>query len=279
VIDRILQERRSSDLLIKAGIEPATSVLLVGPPGTGKTMTARYIASTVGLPLITMDLAAVMSSYLGGTGQNIREALDLARQSPAVLFLDEFDALGKRRDDPSDVGELKRIVNVLLMEIENWPANGLLIAATNHPELLDRAVWRRFDLVVELQMPSAIERKEILSQLMLEHSRDVSTTQMDELVSLTYRMSGSDIARVTREALRRNALGADDPIEILIRGVVLQQLLRESASNPKSRALYAELSSRVLGHSYRQIADVLGVSHVTVGKLIRTSEKERISPL
>ncbi|MBY0492406.1 MAG: AAA family ATPase [Gemmatimonadaceae bacterium] len=158
----VVHEHREREQLVRAGLEPTRSVLLVGPPGVGKTMSARFLARELGLPLLTLDLAAVMSSYLGKTGQNLRAVLDHARAQPCVLFLDEFDALAKRRDDPSDIGELKRIVNVLLLEIEQWPSHGLLLAATNHPEILDRAVERRFGRVVALPVPSEATRRALV---------------------------------------------------------------------------------------------------------------------
>ena len=130
-VDRIINERRHVDLLARVGIEPTRKLLLTGAPGVGKTMTARYLAAELDLPLLTVDLAALISSFLGRTGHNLRRILDYARSSPSVLLLDEFDALGKRRDDPSDVGELKRIVNVLLVELERWPSESLLIAESN----------------------------------------------------------------------------------------------------------------------------------------------------
>jgi len=98
-----------------------------------------------------------MSSFLGKTGSNIRVVLDFARRQPCVLLLDEFDAITKRRDDSAEIGELKRLVTVLIQAIDEWPADGLLVAATNHPELLDPAIWRRFDRVVEFPLPTSSE--------------------------------------------------------------------------------------------------------------------------
>jgi len=125
-------------------------------------MAARRLAADLGLPLAELDLATAVSSLLGRTGLNLRRVFDYARRVPCLLFLDEFDAVAKRRDDLSDVGELKRAVNVLLKEMEAWPAASVLAAATNHPALLDPAVFRRFDLVVELPLPGVAEREALL---------------------------------------------------------------------------------------------------------------------
>src|ERR1700733_11402427 len=137
-----------------ADLHPTKSALFVGPPGVGKTLAARWIAKKLNRPLIVLDLSAVMSSFLGRTGNNVRNVLDYAKGVECIFLLDEFDAIAKRRDDAVEVGELKRLVTVLLQEIDEWPSSGILIAATNHPELLDPAVWRRFDLIVKFPMPA-----------------------------------------------------------------------------------------------------------------------------
>jgi len=154
VIDQVLRERSVSKKLLEEGLLPTRSVIFTGPPGVGKTFSARFIANALKMPLVTLDLSAVMSSFLGKTGNNLRNILDYAKTHQCVLLLDEFDAIAKRRDDETEIGELKRLVTVLLQEIDEWPGDSLLIAATNHGELLDPAIWRRFDVAVEFSMPS-----------------------------------------------------------------------------------------------------------------------------
>ena len=151
---RFINERAQVELLLNNDILPSKSLLMAGPPGVGKTLGAHWLASKLDLPLLTLDLATVMSSYLGKTGNNIRAVLDYARSFPCVLLLDEFDSIAKKRDDNSDVGELKRLVTVLLQAIDSWPHTSVLVAATNHGELLDTAVWRRFDKVIEFDFPN-----------------------------------------------------------------------------------------------------------------------------
>ncbi|MEO0857735.1 MAG: ATP-binding protein, partial [Bacteroidota bacterium] len=149
VLSDIIQERERADELAERGLLPTRTLLLTGMPGVGKTLAAQWISQSLELPLMTLDLAAVMSSYLGKTGSNLRSVLDYAAKTPCLLLLDEFDAIAKRRGDDVELGELKRLVTVLLQSVDEWPAHGLLVAATNHPELLDPAVWRRFDIVLE----------------------------------------------------------------------------------------------------------------------------------
>lgn len=152
-VHQLLDERRESRKLRSMGLEPVRSAIFVGPPGVGKTMTAKWIAAELGLPLLVLDLTAIMSSLLGKTGNNLRAVLDHAKSIPCVLLLDEIDAIAKRRGDHSDIGELKRLVTVILQEMDAWPSSGLLLAATNHPELIDPAMWRRFDLTLEFPGP------------------------------------------------------------------------------------------------------------------------------
>lgn len=163
---QLLSERKNTNLLFKLGLHPTKSLLFTGPPGAGKTMTAKWVAQNLGKPLVVLDLAAVMSSFLGRTGNNIRFVLDYAKKTDCILLLDELDAIAKRRDDNSEIGELKRLVTVLLQEIDDWPSSGLLIAATNHPDLLDPAVWRRFEVVLKFNNPSISQIEQLVCELL-----------------------------------------------------------------------------------------------------------------
>jgi SpoVK/Ycf46/Vps4 family AAA+-type ATPase len=161
-LGQLIQERKQVAKLASLGLDPTRSAIFVGQPGVGKTLTSRWLAAQLNLPLYVLDLTAVMSSLLGRSGSNIRAALDFAKSSPCILLLDEIDSIAKRRSDDSDIGELKRLVTVILQELDEWPSEGLLLAATNHPELIDPALWRRFDLKVEFELPDQKSIKEAI---------------------------------------------------------------------------------------------------------------------
>ena len=153
--DELVEEQRRADLLRAYGIEPRHRLLLAGPPGNGKTSLAEALAYELALPLFTVRYEAVVTSYLGETAQRLRRLFDYVRSEPCVLFFDEFDAIGKERGDLHETGEIKRVVTTLLLQLDDLPSYCVLVGATNHPELLDRATWRRFELRLELARPSA----------------------------------------------------------------------------------------------------------------------------
>jgi SpoVK/Ycf46/Vps4 family AAA+-type ATPase len=135
------------------GIEPRHRVLLIGPPGNGKTSLAEALAYELSLPLYVVRYDTVIGSYLGETATRLRKVFDYARTTPCVLFFDEFDSIGKERGDIHETGEIKRVVSSLLLQMDDLPSYTVIVAATNHPELLDRAVWRRFQIQLTLGLP------------------------------------------------------------------------------------------------------------------------------
>lgn len=260
-IDQLVREWASSKELRTNGLSPIRSVLLAGPPGVGKTMTASWVAGVLRLPLLTLDLSTVMSSFLGKTGNNIRAVLDYAKAFPCVLLLDEFDSIAKRRDDETDVGELKRLVTVLLQAVDGWPDTSLLVAATNHEELLDPAVWRRFDLVLHFELPSA----DGIQAFLCSHSvgARLATLLSGLLLGQTY----ARIEKLINMARKASVLDSVAFEDSLCQTIISQ--LKESLAEPSEVAL--ELASLHLkGLSQREIAKRLGVAHSTVGRQIKT---------
>lgn len=154
-VEELVEEQQRADLLRAHGVEPRHRVLLVGPPGTGKTSLAEAMAEAAAVPLFLVRYEMMIGSYLGETASRLKRVFDYARTTPCVLFFDEFDAIGKERGDIHETGEIKRVVTSLLMQVDDLPSYTIIAGATNHPELLDRASWRRFQLRLPLPMPSA----------------------------------------------------------------------------------------------------------------------------
>jgi len=157
-IEQIIREYSNWDVLISNGVTPMRRVLFYGPPGCGKTLTAKAIASEIGLPLVYVRFDAVVSSYLGETAGNIRRVFDFVNGDSYVMLFDEFDAIARSRNDQYEHGEIKRVVNTFLQQIDNFNGRSLVIAATNFEKSLDYAIWRRFDCTLKFDMPTNNEQ-------------------------------------------------------------------------------------------------------------------------
>ena len=260
-IGAIIRERQERERLAARGISPTRSAILVGPPGVGKTLSARWIASALGKPLWVLDLTAVMSSLLGKTGNSLRAALDHAKQHAAVLLLDEIDAIAKRRSDESDIGELKRLVTVMLQEVDQWPDTGLLLAATNHPELVDPALWRRFDLVLKFDAPDAAAIATAI-QRFLGDDLTLFASWIDVLAAGLQGQSLSDVER-SINALRRGHALQMAPLEQLIGSALGQR--QEALSKAERLNLAIELA-KAGQHTHMQISQMTGVARDTIRK-------------
>jgi SpoVK/Ycf46/Vps4 family AAA+-type ATPase len=153
-LDRLLEEQQRAELLRSYDMEPRSRVLLVGPPGNGKTSVAEALASELYRPLVVVRYEGVVGSYLGETAARLARVFEYVRTRHCVLFFDEFDTIAKERADDHETGEIKRVVSSLLLQIDQLPSHVLVVTATNHAELLDRAVWRRFQVRLELPAPT-----------------------------------------------------------------------------------------------------------------------------
>jgi SpoVK/Ycf46/Vps4 family AAA+-type ATPase len=152
--NQVIEEHHRRDLLRSYNLEPRHRILLVGPPGNGKTSLAHALASEMMLPLFVVRYEGIIGSYLGETASRVSRLFEYVRTHPCVVFMDEFETLAKERGDTHETGEIKRVVSSLLLHIDDLPSHVVIITATNHDELLDRAVWRRFQLRLELPAPS-----------------------------------------------------------------------------------------------------------------------------
>lgn len=191
-IRELIEEQHRADLLRSYNLEPRNRVLLAGPPGNGKTSLAEAIANELHTPFLVVRYESVIGSYLGETAQRLSQVFDIARSQRCVLFFDEFDALGKERGDTHETGEIKRVVSSLLMQIDALPSYVVVITASNHPELLDRAVWRRFQLRLKLPTPTQAQIEEWFRRFENKTSESLGMTPK----FLALRMKGLSFAEV-----------------------------------------------------------------------------------
>jgi SpoVK/Ycf46/Vps4 family AAA+-type ATPase len=260
VLNQLAQEYKEPDRLLRAGLAPTRTALFVGPPGVGKTLAARWLARSLSRPLLVLDLASVMSSLLGRTGENLRRVLEYAKQTPCVLLLDELDAVAKRRDDVTEIGELKRLVTVLLQEIDMWPEGSILLAATNHADLLDPAVWRRFEVVLQFPLP---DRATLVAAMRVYLDDD--SIPMESLAPLAAAYRGASHSDLQREVMRARRGAAMHGIPVMQSlQIVVKDRFRQLPSPERAR-LAAELM-RTSGVSQRRVHEITGVSRDTLRK-------------
>ena len=219
-VRELVAEQHRADLLRSYNLEPRHRVLLVGPPGNGKTTLAEAMAYALSVPLLLVRYEAVIGSYLGETAQRISHLFEHAGSRRCVLFFDEFDSVGKERGDLHETGEIKRVVSSLLLQIDSLPSYVVAVAATNHPELLDRAVWRRFQVRLELPAPS--------TEQIGAWFRDFEERQDVRLgistVTLAKRLTGVSFAEIEDfglDVLRNVAMAAPDSD---VKGIVTRRL-------------------------------------------------------
>lgn len=259
-LDMVIKERRLNDDILQAGLKTSNKLIFCGPPGVGKTLAAKWLSNQLSLPLYTLNLATVMSSYLGKTGNNIQRVFQFVSQEPCILLLDEFDALAKKRGDESDVGELKRLVAVLLQEFDRFSNSSMLIAATNHQALLDPAVWRRFDVSIVFPIP---DESYAIEAIRLYFGQDAKVAEPYFAV-LAMSMAGVSFSDIKRNIshIRKQALIEKKSLEECI----VEWLGAQSAGMkmPSRKRLALLLLEK--GYSQREVSLWTGLSRDTIRK-------------
>ena len=210
-VDQLIEEQHRSSLLRAHGLDPRHRVLLVGPPGNGKTTLAEAIAEALAVPFFVVRYEAMIGSYLGETASRLKHVFDYVRTTPCVLFFDEFDAVGKERGDTHETGEIKRVVTSLLMHVDDLPSYAVVIAATNHSELLDRAVWRRFQLRLGLPSPGEQELTEYFDRF-LTSSKGCPQAEAGLIAKRLGEISYAEAEEFTLDVRRRGVMSMNERI-------------------------------------------------------------------
>lgn len=222
-LQRVITEQMHFDAICGHGLSPRRKLLLIGPPGTGKTMTASVLAGELGLPLLRVRLDALITKFMGETAAKLRQVFDAVAETRGVYFFDEFDAIGSQRGLDGDVGEIRRVLNSFLQMIEEDTSNSLVIAATNHAQALDQALFRRFDDVIRYGLPSGAQCAEALRMRLAAFRHSIAQewpTLGDRAVGMSY----AEVARAGDEAMKdaivdgRESLSASDVERALAEG-------------------------------------------------------------
>ncbi len=200
-LNQIIREFKDADVLATYNLSYKRKILLCGKPGTGKTFTAQIISSILHIPLIYVRFDAIVSSYLGETATNLRKVFDYIEQGTWIVLFDEFDIIGKNRDDSHEHGEIKRVVNSFLQMLDNFSGTSIIFAATNHQNMLDFAIWRRFDDVVYYELPDETTRQTLFERFLRPMKRD-NNIDLKTLSERSPRLSPSDIKMIAEEAMK-----------------------------------------------------------------------------
>lgn len=199
-IQRVIQEQRHAGRILEHGLVPRRKLLLVGPSGTGKTLTASVLAGELGLPLLQVRLDALITKFMGETAAKLRLVFDATAKTRGVYFFDEFDAIGSQRGLTNDVGEIRRVLNSFLQMIEQDRSHSLVIAATNHPDLLDPALFRRFDDVLHYDLPDRTQIAKLLEARLAGCT--AKATRWAALAEAATGLNYAEVVRAADEALK-----------------------------------------------------------------------------
>jgi len=264
---------QNADKLNSLGLGVSNTLLLYGPPGCGKTKCAYLIAKELQLPLVIARLDSIISSYLGTTSKNIRILFEFAQKMPCVLFLDEFDAIAKSRDDSNELGELKRVVNSLLQNVDAMSGDSLLLAATNHERLLDVAAWRRFDYKLEIELPDINAIIKMIG-LFTKDTKEISLKDTKEIATAFLGLSGADIEEIITKTLRNAVIYNDqfDMRNVFEEFFIFKNILPQNCHDEK---ILLQIKANFLRQcnekvfSLQAIADILSSSKTTIQKLVK----------
>lgn len=223
-LDRVLLEQRQKDRLAQFGLLPRRKLMFTGPPGTGKTMSAAALATELKLPLYTIVLDSLITRFMGETAAKLRLVFDHIKQTRAVYLFDEFDAIGTQRGAQNDVGEIRRVLNSFLLFVEQDDSESIIVAATNHPELLDKALYRRFDDIIRFDKPNEHQIRKLIENRLAMFKTD--SLSWFEVTSTAAGLSAAEVTRAAEDAAKEAVLHHSNSISTAL---VIKALERRHA--------------------------------------------------
>ncbi|MDN6968772.1 ATP-binding protein [Oenococcus sp. UCMA 17063] len=252
------------EYLVEKGIRPIRKVLLNGKPGTVKTSIAQAISNELGLPLLIINVPTLFSSYLGDSGKNIYQVFENIQSRNAVAVFDEFDSIAIGRDTNNEIGEMRRIVNSLLTSLDKWSGQGVFFATTNDANNLDKAVWRRFDEHIEINLPQRPERQQLWN---LYTRNNLSREELSFLANYSEGLSPADIELISEQSIRMQALVDSDIFEEAVR-----QVSMNIGNFDKKKAMISAIKKMFPNISTRDMANLTRISKSSVQRYIKAGE-------
>lgn len=224
-LERIIREFKDADILATYNLNYKKKVLLCGQPGTGKTFSVQIVSSLLNVPLVYVRFDAIISSYLGETAGNLRKVFDFIENGTWIVLFDEFDIIGKNRDDAHEHGEIKRVVNNFLQMLDNYKGESILFAATNHQKMLDSAIWRRFDAVIEYELPDEEARQQLFERYLRPIKRD-KKINLNQVSKASEGLSPADIEMIAVEAMKTAIIDARNNLTVSDLNSAIEQFMQ-----------------------------------------------------
>lgn len=261
-IKGIVKDWNNKEKILRNHLPYANKILLYGEPWTGKTQIAMNLAKQLNVPLVLVRLDEVISSYLGKTWKNLKDIFSLIGKHECILFFDELDAIGKNRNDNQELGELKRVVTVFLQNLDITDTKGLIIGATNHPDMIDLALWRRFDTILSIDPPTSNERKKIFIETLLPKVLETLEESKIDFQSILPELTGSYIKKIA-DCINRMCIIEDDYSIILILKSFFETIPNEKRkTNTTYKAIAKQLYKNNL--DVKDISNILSTPYTTI---------------